>query len=126
MFFLGKKQKGLTFISMMVVLGVLSFFVLLILKIGPIYLNHNKITNALSAVENMQGVETMRKSEVRISLAKRLNMNYVDKININDFVFAKQGNYIKVRLDYERVEKIIGNLSVLVVFSESFEVGDNS
>jgi competence protein ComGC len=126
MFFLGKKQQGLTFITMMVVLGVISFFVLLVLKIGPIYLNHNKIVNALSAVENMQNVESMRKSEVRISLAKRLNMNYVDKININDFVFVKQRNYLKVTLDYERVEKIIGNLSVLVAFSESFEAGDNS
>lgn len=46
-----KHQQGLTFISLVFFLGLIAFFVLLGLKIGPIYLDHSKVTNALAEVE---------------------------------------------------------------------------
>lgn len=124
--FLVKKQSGLTFITIMIILGLISFFVLLAFKIGPVYLNHSKVVNALAAIEKMDDIERMSKHEVRISLAKRLNMNYVDKVVIDDFDIIKRPNFLSVALEYERVEKILGNLSVLVEFTESFEVGEDT
>lgn len=121
-----KKQSGLTFITIMIILGLIAFFVLLAFKIGPVYLNHSKVVNALAAIEKMDDIERMSKNEVRISLAKRLNMNYVDKVGINDFDIIKRPNFLSVALEYERVEKILGNLSVLVEFTESFEVGEDT
>ncbi len=118
-----KKQKGLTFISIMFILGLIAFFVLLILKIGPIYMNHSKVVNALSAVENMADVETMSKREIEDSLYKRFNLNYVEKVDSNDITIIKQGNYVRVEIEYERVEPLVGNLSVLVEFDEFFEAG---
>jgi hypothetical protein len=120
------KQKGLTFITMMLILGLIAFFTLLAFKIGPLYLNHNKIATAITDVKNISNVENLSKHEVRMSLAKRLNMNYVDKIKIDDFDITKRVNYISVELNYERVEKILGNLSVLVEFNESFEAGEGT
>ena len=110
----------------MLILGLIAFFTLLAFKIGPLYLNHNKITTAITDVKNMSNVENLSKHEVRMSLAKRLNMNYVDKIKIDDFDITKRVNYISVELNYERVEKILGNLSVLVEFNESFEAGEGT
>jgi hypothetical protein len=120
------KQKGLTFITMMLILGLIAFFTLLAFKIGPLYLNHNKIATAITDVKNISNVENLSKHEVRMSLAKRLNMNYVDKIKIDDFDITKRVNYISVELNYERVEKILGNLSVLVEFNESVEAGEGT
>jgi len=125
MTFSAKKQQGLTFITLAVILGILAFFVLLILKIGPIYMNHNKVVNALTAVEKTPNVEAMSKYDIELSLAKRFNMNYVTKVTNEDITILKQGNYVKVEIEYERVEKIVGNLSVLVQFYESFEAGDS-
>lgn len=124
MTFSAKDQRGLTFITLMLILAIIAFFVLLTLKIAPIYMNHSKVVNALSAVEHMQGVETLSKHEILASLDKRFGMNYVDKVGKDDITVLKQGNYVKVQITYERVEKIIGNLSVLVQFDESFEAGD--
>ncbi len=118
-----KKKKGLTFISLMLILALIAFFVLLTLKIAPIYMNHSKVVNAFSALEAMPDVETMSKREILSNLDKRFSMNYVDKVNTDDVTIVKQGNYVKVEIVYERVEKIIGNLSVLAAFSESFEAG---
>jgi len=123
MSFSNKHQRGLTLITITFLLGILAFFVLLALKIAPIYMNHSKVVNALSAVENMTDVDMMSKRQIQNSLNKRFNMNYVENVVSDDITITKSTNYTKVAIDYERVEKIMGNLSVLVEFHDSFEVG---
>jgi len=119
-----KNQRGLTLITIVFILAVAGFFVMLGLKIGPIYMNHSKVVNALAAVEAMPDIRTMSKREISTSLYKRFNMNYVTKVNDDDITIVKQDHYTKVEIEYERVEQIMGNLSVLVEFYEVFELGD--
>ena len=121
--FSAKKQRGITFITLFFILTILAFFVLLALKIAPIYMNHSKVVNALSAVESMPEVKSMSSGEIMTSINKRFDMNYVTKVDNDDITIIKQGNYVKVEIEYERVEKIFGNLSVLVQFNDFFEAG---
>ena len=123
MSFSNKGQRGLTFFSIMLILGLIAFFVLLALKIAPIYMNHSKVVNALSALENMPDIDVMSKREIEMSLNKRFNMNYVEKVGGDDITITKSSNYTKVEIEYEVVEKLMGNLSVLVEFNDSFEAG---
>ena len=118
-----KHQQGLTFLSLVFLLGFLASITLLILKIGPIYLDHTKVVNALAALEKSTDVETMSEVEVRRNLDKRFNMNYVTDVTQDDIKIIKSGNYLKVVIEYEVVKKIVGNLSVLVEFSDDIEVG---
>ena len=124
MSFSNKGQRGLTFLSIILILGLIAFFVLLTLKIAPIYMNHSKVVNALAALENMPDIDVMSKREIQMSLNKRFNMNYVEKVGGDDITITKSSNYTKVEIEYEVVEKLVGNLSVLVEFSDSFEAGN--
>jgi len=117
-------QRGLTLISLATILFLIGFFTLLILKIGPIYMNHGKVMNAMAAVEKDPDLLTMSREQIKNSFDKRFNINYVDHISSNDLKITKRSNYVKVELQYEVVEKIFGNLSVLVEFDEHFEVGE--
>ncbi len=119
-----RQEQGLTMISLALILGLIASIVLLALKIGPIYLDHSKVINALAAVEETTDIETKSKSEILSSLKKRFNFNYVYHIEDDDITVIKQGNYLKVDIEYEVVETIVGNLSVLVEFHEGFEVGE--
>lgn len=118
-----KYQQGYTLISLIFILGIIGFFVLLLFKIGPIYLDHSKVVSALAAVENTTDVETLSETEIRSSLIKRFNMNYVSNLKPQEVKILKRGNYLKVEAEYEVVEKIVGNLSVLVEFDDVVEVG---
>ncbi len=117
------KQRGLTFISLVFVLGLIAFFTLLVLKIAPIYFNHSKVVNALKAVEESTDIASQSRSQILTSLDKRFNMNYVEHVTKDDITVIAQPGYVKIDIDYERVEPIMGNLSVLVEFHEGFEVG---
>ena len=123
MSFSNKGQRGLTFLSIVLILGLIVFFVLLGLKIAPIYMNHSKVVNAMAALENMPDIDVMSKREILVSLNKRFNMNYVEKVGGDDITITKASNYTKVEIEYEVVEKLVGNLSVLVEFNESVEAG---
>ncbi len=119
-----RQQQGLTMISIVLILGLIAFFTLLILKIAPIYMDHAKVVNALAAVEETTDIQTKSKREVLSSLKKRFNFNYVYHIEDDDISIIKEGNYLKVDIDYEVVKNLVGNLSVLVEFHEGFEVGE--
>lgn len=118
-----KRQRGLTLISTILILGLIAFFTLLTLKIAPIYLDHSKVTNALAALEQTTDIQTKDRNEVWNSLNKRFNINYVYDVTKDDVKITKRGNYLKVEIEYEVVEKIVGNLSVLVEFYDVIEVG---
>ena len=121
---LPKQQRGLTFISLVFILGLIAFFTLLVLKIAPIYFNNSKVKNALAAVEESTDITSRNRQEILTSLDKRFNMNYVEYVTHDDIKIIAQPGYVKVNIDYERVEPIMGNLSVLVEFHEGFEVGN--
>ncbi|MBL1263028.1 DUF4845 domain-containing protein [Candidatus Methylomicrobium oryzae] len=123
---LPKHQRGLTFISLCVLLFIFGFFVFLILKIGPIYLDHNKVASALSALKGDPEFPEMSESEIRSSLSKRFNIGYVDFIEPEDIKISKSSNYVKVEIEYEVVESMAYNLSVLVEFHDMIEAGGDS
>lgn len=118
-----KRQQGLTLISLIFILGLIGFFVLLTLKIVPIYMDHGKVKSALAALKEMPNVQTLSEPEIRESLSKRFNMNYVYDVTPDEIKIVRHGDYLKVDIEYETVVKIAGNLSVLAEFNDSFEVG---
>jgi len=118
-----KHQQGLTLISLVFILGLLGFIVLLALKIGPIYLDHYKVSSALAEIEKTPGIQEKSQAEIRESLSKRFNMNYVYDVTQDDITITKYGSYLKVVIDYEVVKPIAGNLNVLVMFNDVIEVG---
>lgn len=117
------KQRGLTFISIVILLSLIGFFTLLTIKIAPLYINNSRVANAVAALKETTDLTSKSKEEIKRSLEKRFDMNYVDYVKINDVEVIAQPGYVKVNIEYERVEKIFGNLSVLVQFHEGFEVG---
>jgi hypothetical protein len=117
-----KRQQGFTFISLSFILGLIVFFVLLGLKIGPIYLDHSKVVSTLSELKRTPGIEEQSESEIRKSLSKHFDMNYVNDVTQENITIARHENYLKVVIEYEVVKNIVGNLSVLVAFDDVMEI----
>ncbi|MFI3178549.1 MAG: DUF4845 domain-containing protein [Methylococcaceae bacterium] len=116
-----KHQQGLTFISLVFILGLIALFVLLGLKIGPIYLNHSKVVSTLSELKRTPDIEYQSESEIRNSLSKRFNINYVNDVTQENITITRHENYLKIVIEYEVVKNIAGNLSVLITFNDVME-----
>ena len=120
--FLFKYQRGLTLISMLLILGLIAFFTLLVLKIAPIYIDHSKVVNSLNGLKETENIQLKSKEEVWRSLETRMDFNYVSGVTRDDVTIIKDGGNMSVQIDYEVVQPIMGNLSVLVEFSDEIEV----
>lgn len=120
-----EREHGLTLISVALILGLIAFFTLLVLKIAPIYINNSRVQSALAALQQTTDIEKKSRHEVKVLLNKRFNLNYVDRVKDSDVKITKNGNYLRVEVQYEVIENIAGNLSVLVEFDEMFEAGES-
>jgi len=120
---LHKKQQGLTLISLIFVLGMIGFFTLLVLKVGPIYMDHNKVVQALESVKNRPGIENESKQGVWLALNKQFGMNYVYDIKKKDVKITSRPGYLKIKIVYHTKQLLFANLSVWVDFDNEIEVG---
>jgi len=118
-----KRQQGLTLMSILFILGLIGFFVLLTLKIVPIYLDHGKVKSALEALKQTPELASKSEFEIRDSLNKRFSINYVYDVKQDNITVVKHGNYVKVDIEYETVVPLVSNLSALAEFHDTIEAG---
>ncbi|MBE0468436.1 MAG: DUF4845 domain-containing protein [Methyloprofundus sp.] len=120
---LHKKQQGLTLISLIFVLGIIGFFTLLVLKVGPIYMDHNKVVQALQSIKNRPEIQNESKAGVWNALNKQFGMNYVYDIKKENVKITSREGYLKVQIVYHTKQLLFGNLSVWVDFDDEIEIG---
>lgn len=120
-----RKQHGLTFISWLVILIVLGFFVLVGLKITPVYLENFTVKKSLESLKNepLLGRKTVR--EIRTLLMRRLDLNSVYDMTKDEIVIKRQGGVTTVTIKYEERRPIVGNLAIVMSFEDSIEVNSN-
>lgn len=118
-----KNQKGMTLISFIVAMVIIAFFTMIILKVGPIYMNHSKVVHALETLKNRPDIEEASKHEVWISLSKQFNMNYIANVTKKDVKITSRPGYLKVQIVYFVKEPFIDTLSIWVDFDNTIEVG---
>ncbi len=121
-----RRQQGMTAIGWLLVLMVGGFFVLLVLKLGPIYMENYTIKTALMALKNEPGVEKQSSKDIRQALMSRLDINYVttlpkDAIDIS----RKTGGNKWVDITYEVREHLFYNVDVVLSFSDEVELIPN-
>ncbi len=117
-----KHETGLTMISIVFILILIGFFALLILKIAPIYMENYQVKSMLASLEK-EPLTSQSKQAIKTLLSKRFNINNINKVSVNDdVVILKRPEFVTVTIDYEVVEPIMGNLEVLVYFTEEITV----
>lgn len=114
-----KKQRGMTMLSWLVVLGIAIFFMLIGIKMVPTYLENYSIRQVLTNMENDRTVRKMTPGEMKKSFIKRLKINSVYEFDRDSFKIKKQKFGTKILVDYEIRKPVAGNVTIVMTFSES-------
>lgn len=117
------QQRGMTFLGYVIVLGVIGFFAIMIMKLVPIYLEHQSIVAAMNAVSQQPPTSTAQ--NIRSSIEKRFDVDSVKVIRAADVKIRREKGKTVVAVDYEAKTPFIGNLYLMVKFSESVELKGN-
>ncbi len=121
---LNQDQQGLTFISWLIVFAIGGFFILLTLKIVPIYLENQSVKGVIIALEENPKLKQERTTVANIKeLIKRgFKVNSIYDFPKDAIKVKKEKNRVVVDITYAREEPIIANIAVKVSFSEKLDL----
>jgi len=113
------RQRGLTAISMVVVILVVIFFALIAIRLFPIYVENYKVASHLKNLAADSNLGTMTDKEITSTLFKRLDLDDVENVKA-DNVFIERGTKgkgsILLAVEYEVRKPIFGNVDIVVSF----------
>jgi hypothetical protein len=119
---LRKKQQGLTFISWLVIFAVGGFFILLGMKLVPIYLENQSVKSVVESLRNDADVRKADPMGVKKIIYKRLKINSIYDFPQDWIKIKKEKNRLVVDVTYDKIEPIFANISVMVSFSEKLDI----
>jgi len=119
------RQRGMSLISLIALVGVIGFAIVIGLKLVPIYLESWKIDKTINAVVKDPEVGAQEKQAIINSILKRLDIDGVKAVSYTNWrqslSVTKRQNRVIIRVQYEEVVPLIGNLSLLAEFDKRAE-----
>ena len=116
-----KRQRGLSFLGLIVLVGILGFAVVIGLKLIPIYMDSWKIDGVMESVIKEPGIKEQSRREVIELMLKRLDINAVDAVNYGNkapITVTKRKNNVTINIFYRVETPLIGNLSLVAEFDK--------
>ena len=122
---LRNRQKGMTGTGWLVVLALIGFFSLLTIKLVPVYLEHYSVKTVLASLENEPLITQKSVAEVKKMVHRRLKVNGVYDVDQKGLKVKRESGVLTVEMTYEVKKHMVGNVDVLVSFSDKVELVSN-
>lgn len=119
------KQQGLTFISWLLVLVMAGMFVLVGIKITPVYMEHFAVKKSLESLKEEPLINRKSVREIRKLLMRRMDMNSIYDLQKDEVIIKRSGGVTTITVAYEERRSIMGNLSLVMTFEDSVELISN-
>lgn len=115
---LAHKQRGITAIGVIIIFGLIGFFVLIGLTLAPIYLENFDVGSHVKSLESEPNIANMNDAQIVDTLMKRFNIDNVDNVAEENVAIDETTDGLKVTVGYEVRSKVFGNVDVVVSFTE--------
>ncbi len=116
-------QRGMGLLYFMVLIALVSFFMTLLLKLGPAYMNFWTIRSVMDSLVNP--VEPIQKNPRAITdyIIRNLDINGITNIAAKDFVIKRAGDdVLTVTLKYEHRKHLFFNADAVLTFENQVEL----
>ena len=116
-----RNQRGMTFWGLTFVLSVLAFSLFILFKLIPPYLESFKVKSALDSLARQPDFSSMVRADIVTALDKRFDIDNIDIKLDKNLTVETRGRVKIVRIKYENVVPVAGNLSLLLDFEHTKE-----
>ncbi len=116
-------QRGVTGITMALIVALVVFFALIGIRLFPVYLEHFKVSSHLENLASEEGVGKFSDAEIRRTLTKRFDIDDVEHVRPEDiFIEHPDRNTTIIAIEYEVRTPAFGNVDMVVSFADEVEV----
>ena len=120
-----RRQQGVTFIGWIIILAIIGFFVLLALRLGPVYMENYSVRMALKSLEQDPDAYDLSVRQAKGRLQSYFNVNYITTLPKEAVKIKKGGGVLSVQIDYEVRVPIVGNIDAILSFDDKVEIKSN-
>ena len=117
-----KNQKGLTLVSWMAIISLVLFNGILALNVAPVYLNDHSVKSLMEGLNTDSSLKGATPKKIKATIKKRLRVNNVYSVGIDNIKLKKSKNDYIVTIEYEPRGRLIGSLDYIVTFKHEARV----
>ncbi|MFA7095057.1 MAG: DUF4845 domain-containing protein [Gammaproteobacteria bacterium] len=116
------KQRGMSAVGWLLVLGLIGFFSLIGLRLAPMYLEYFNVVSSMESLKSESEIKSKAPAEIMQMLMKRFDVNDVRNVKPNHVRVTNEGGKLKVIVKYEVRTPLMGNLSAVATFDKNVEL----
>lgn len=117
-----RRQRGITFIGLACILGMLGLIAYAGMCLIPLYLNYLKVSRSMDAAAGEFKSDTADPGAIRRSLEKHWQIEDISTVDAKDVEITKGENGMTLHLAYDDASSYISNVSLLVHFDKTVKV----
>jgi len=119
-----RRQRGITFLGWLVLLVPVAIVVYAGIRLTPVYLNYMRVARSLDqAAEDARVQSGVTTQAIRISLAKRFDIESITYPDWKDVVIHNEGSAWTIEAKYTDGAPLFANISVEVDFDKIAKFG---
>lgn len=113
-----QKQRGMSFIGMVLLIAVIVFVATIAIKVTPAYLEFMSVKKAVDRIENDPNFSEMTKKDIQQAFDKTASVDYISVVKGSDIEVTKDASgKTALSLEYQVVKPLVANMSILLDFS---------
>jgi len=113
-----KRQRGVTFVGMVFIAGLIVFVAIIGLKLIPGYIEYFTVVNHLRELARSPEARGTPR-EIQLAFSKRAQVDDIKAVTPDDLEITKEGNNVIITAAYSTKVKLFGNLSACIDFEAS-------
>ncbi|GBE09564.1 hypothetical protein BMS3Bbin12_00715 [bacterium BMS3Bbin12] len=111
-------QRGMTLIGWMLVLAIGGFFLVLAVRLVPVYLEYFSVASSVDSLKDEPAIVKKSPDKLRDLLGRRFDVNDVEHVTPKDVRIERQGEQTTVDVKYQVQVPVMGNVDALVRFDK--------
>ncbi len=116
------RQRGATFLGMVVIIAIIGFALYAGIRLTPLYLEYMAVARALEQTAKEEAGATSPET-LRNALDRRWTIESISSIQTTDIEIKKAGSGFTMRAWYRAETPFISNVSLVADFDKTVKVG---
>jgi len=117
-----EQQKGMTFISWVVVLAFIGFHFMMAIKILPIFAEDHTIAGLWNGLDNDASLVGASPQKIQEHILKKLKINNVYTLQKDNIKIKRKQGFYLVTVEYEPRGTIVGKLDYIASFKHEAKI----
>jgi len=116
------RQRGATFLGIVVILLILGAALYAGIRLVPVFLDYTKVARAMEQVRDEHAAIDTNSQLIRNSLERRWDVEDIKGIGWKEIVIKKSNEGFDVTADYEVEQPFVANVYLLAKFNKTVTI----